>query len=141
MRTISTDRVIALLRTHETELRQAGIRRLSLFGSVARGDANADSDIDLVAELDPDAHIGLFRLTALERRLAEILGQKVYASLKDVPAPVDMVDIFRESQYAPEIDSALPGLLNAGVSGMIMDAFHVLRLDLVPGDAGMLVAA
>jgi len=33
----------------------------------------------------------------------EILGQKVYASLKDVPAPVDMVDIFRESQYAPEI--------------------------------------
>jgi uncharacterized protein len=33
----------------------------------------------------------------------EILGQKVYAGLKDVPAPVDMVDIFRESQYAPGI--------------------------------------
>ena len=33
----------------------------------------------------------------------EILGQKVYASLKDVPAPVDMVDIFREAKYAPEI--------------------------------------
>lgn len=33
----------------------------------------------------------------------QILGQTVYASLKDVPAPVDMVDIFRESKYAPEI--------------------------------------
>ena len=33
----------------------------------------------------------------------EILGQTVYASLKDVPAPVDMVDIFREAKYAPEI--------------------------------------
>ena len=33
----------------------------------------------------------------------EILGQKVYAALKDVPAPVDMVDIFRESKYAPDI--------------------------------------
>jgi len=33
----------------------------------------------------------------------EILGQKVYASLKEVPAPVEMVDIFRESKYAPEI--------------------------------------
>ena len=33
----------------------------------------------------------------------EILGQKVYASLKDVPAPVHMVDIFREARYAPEI--------------------------------------
>ena len=32
-----------------------------------------------------------------------ILGQQVYASLKDVPAPVDMVDIFRESKFAPEI--------------------------------------
>jgi predicted CoA-binding protein len=33
----------------------------------------------------------------------EILGQKVYAALKDVPAPVDMVDIFREAKYAPDI--------------------------------------
>jgi predicted CoA-binding protein len=33
----------------------------------------------------------------------EILGQTVYASLKDVPAPVDMIDIFRESQHAPTI--------------------------------------
>ena len=33
----------------------------------------------------------------------EILGQKVYASLKDVPAPVDMVDIFREAKFAPAI--------------------------------------
>ena len=33
----------------------------------------------------------------------EILGQKVYASVKDVPAPVDMVDIFRERKYAPDI--------------------------------------
>ena len=33
----------------------------------------------------------------------EILGQRVYASLKDVPAPVDMVDIFREAKYAPDI--------------------------------------
>src|SRR6202012_5699916 len=37
----------------------------------------------------------------------EILGQKVYASLKDVAdagiGPVDMVDIFRESKFAPDI--------------------------------------
>jgi hypothetical protein len=30
----------------------------------------------------------------------EILGQKVYASLHDVPAPIDMVDIFRASDAA-----------------------------------------
>jgi predicted CoA-binding protein len=33
----------------------------------------------------------------------EILGQKVYAKLADIPEPVDMVDIFRSSQYAAGI--------------------------------------
>jgi hypothetical protein len=38
----------------------------------------------------------------------EILGQKVYARLADIPEPVDMVDIFRASQHAPAIvDEAL----------------------------------
>jgi hypothetical protein len=37
-----------------------------------------------------------------------ILGQKVYASLKDVPGPVDMVDIFRNSEAAASVtDEAL----------------------------------
>ena len=33
----------------------------------------------------------------------ELLGQKVYAKLADIPLPVDMVDIFRASRYAPGI--------------------------------------
>ena len=42
-----TERIIATLRAHEEELRRAGIRHLSLFGSIARGDAEAASDVDL----------------------------------------------------------------------------------------------
>jgi predicted CoA-binding protein len=38
----------------------------------------------------------------------EILGQKVYAKLADIPEPVDMVDIFRASQHAlPVVEEAL----------------------------------
>jgi predicted CoA-binding protein len=38
----------------------------------------------------------------------EILGQKVYAKLADIPEPVDMVDIFRASQFAlPVVKEAL----------------------------------
>jgi predicted CoA-binding protein len=33
----------------------------------------------------------------------EINGQKVYASLAEVPEPIDMIDVFRGSQYAPAI--------------------------------------
>ncbi len=38
----------------------------------------------------------------------EVLGQKVYAKLSDIPEPIDMVDIFRGSQYAlPIVEEAL----------------------------------
>ena len=38
----------------------------------------------------------------------EILGQKVYAKLADIPEPVDMVDIFRASQHVlPVVEEAL----------------------------------
>ena len=30
----------------------------------------------------------------------EMLGQRIYARLADIPEPIDMVDIFRASQYA-----------------------------------------
>jgi len=33
----------------------------------------------------------------------DMLGQRIYAKLADIPAPVDMVDIFRGSRYAPAI--------------------------------------
>jgi len=33
----------------------------------------------------------------------DILGQKVYAKLADIPEPVDMVDVFRAAQYAPAV--------------------------------------
>ena len=33
----------------------------------------------------------------------DMLGQRIYARLADIPVPVDMVDIFRGSQYAPAI--------------------------------------
>ncbi len=33
----------------------------------------------------------------------DLLGQRVYASLNDIPEPVDMVDVFRASQYVPGI--------------------------------------
>jgi uncharacterized protein len=79
------EHIIDTLRAHETELRCAGIRHLSLFGSVARGDAEPASDIDLAAEFDPAARMDLFRLTALERRIAEILGRSVDL----LPEPVE----------------------------------------------------
>lgn len=92
--------VIATLRAHEDELRRVGIRHLSLFGSVARGDAEADSDVDLAAELDPEARIGLFALGALERRLTELVGRRVDLLPEPVEKPRLRANIDRDRRHA-----------------------------------------
>ena len=71
------DSLVAILRAHEGELREAGIRALSLFGSVARGEQGPSSDVDTSVQLDPEAHVGLFRLVALQSRLNTLLGRAV----------------------------------------------------------------
>jgi predicted nucleotidyltransferase len=48
------DNVIDALRSHEGELRRFGVSHASVFGSVARGEARADSDVDVLVELDQD---------------------------------------------------------------------------------------
>jgi predicted nucleotidyltransferase len=55
--------------------RQNGVVQIALFGSVARGEADQQSDIDLVVEFSK--RISLLRFAALERQLSEALGRKV----------------------------------------------------------------
>jgi predicted nucleotidyltransferase len=69
--------VIAKLRHHEPELKAAGIVSLSLFGSVARGDDSAQSNVDLMADFDPTREFSLLDRVHLENRLADILGVPV----------------------------------------------------------------
>ncbi|SRR5260370_22443799 len=94
------ERIIGALRAHEAELRRAGIRHLSLFGSVARGDADGASDVDLAAEFHPAARMDLFRLTALERRIAEILGRRVDLLPEPVEKPRLRANIDRDRRRA-----------------------------------------
>ena len=53
------------------------IRRLSLFGSVLRGDFGPDSDIDILVEFEFGTRVGLITLAGLELELGEIIGRKV----------------------------------------------------------------
>ena len=70
--------IIATLREHEDELRLAGVRHLSLFGSWARGTAVPPlSDIDLLADFDIGREYSLLDRVRLENHLAEMLGAKV----------------------------------------------------------------
>ncbi len=53
------------------------IRRLALFGSVLREDFSPDSDIDVLAEFEPEARVGFMRFAGMEHELADLLGHRV----------------------------------------------------------------
>lgn len=74
---MSRDEIIIILRRLEAELHELGIEHLSLFGSAARGDAGAHSDIDLLASFDPKRKLSLFDVLEIEHRLVEKLGCEV----------------------------------------------------------------
>ena len=65
----------ARLRALKPELeRRFGVRRIGVFGSVARGEEDADSDVDILVELE--GPIG-WELVDLQDRLEEVLGRRV----------------------------------------------------------------
>lgn len=47
-----------------------------------------------------------YRIVPVYPRPGEILGQKSYAGLKDIPFPIDIVDIFRKIEAVPAIVEA-----------------------------------
>jgi len=71
----SRDEILATLRAMKPDLaRRFGVRDLSLFGSFARGDETAGSDVDILVDVDPE--IGLEFVT-LASVLEDALGRSV----------------------------------------------------------------
>jgi hypothetical protein len=63
-----------ILRAHEGELRKFGVSHAAVFGSVARGEAGANSDIDVLVELDEAQPIGVFEYARLKLYINDLLN-------------------------------------------------------------------
>ena len=63
---------LAVLRTHETDLRRLGVAHAAVFGSVARGESRAESDIDVLVELDEAHPIGVFEYARLKLYIGQL---------------------------------------------------------------------
>ncbi len=61
---------------------------------------------DMVLELQVSRYPG--RVFPVNPKYDEILGQKCYADLEDIPTPVDIVDLFqRVERVPPFVDQAI----------------------------------
>lgn len=92
------DQVLSLLREHQSEWRQRyQLQRIGLFGSTARNQATATSDVDVWVELDP---LTPYATVHLKQELEELLQR-----------PVDLVRL--REQMNPALRQAI---LEEGIS-------------------------
>ena len=71
------------------------IKRFAFFGSALRDDFSSESDIDVLVEFEPDAHIGLMKLVGMERELSGVVGRKI-----DLRTPKELSRYFRDEVIA-----------------------------------------
>ena len=69
------EEALTILRENRNEIAAYGVTSISIFGSVARGEAGPGSDIDLLVEFG--CPIGLFKFVRLKNYLEGILDSKV----------------------------------------------------------------
>jgi predicted nucleotidyltransferase len=79
------------------QIEALGVRRIALFGSVARGEARPDSDVDLLVQFDPERKT--FRaFMSLSFLLEELLQRRVEIVTTEALSPFIGPHILREAE-------------------------------------------
>lgn len=103
---VTREEALTTLAASRPDLDQFHVTSLSTFGSVARDEASADSDVDVLVELDPEAVVGLFEFVRLQRYLTQLLGRRVDLATPDALHKTLRASILGEAIRA---DLACPG--------------------------------
>jgi predicted nucleotidyltransferase len=96
-RQLTREEAVKCLVASEAEIRALGVRRLSLFGSVLRGEASPDSDVDVLVEFSPGAKT-YEHFLALSELLEDRLGRRVELVTREALSPFIGPRILAEAQ-------------------------------------------
>ena len=94
------DQILARLRDHAPDLRRHGVVRAALFGSTARGEAQPDSDIDILVELDPEAPIDLLAYVGIVQFIEDLFPTAVDVANRAALRPLVRPSVERDAVYA-----------------------------------------
>ena len=92
---MNRQQALDILRSHRAELKEFAVKSLSLFGSVARDEGTAVSDVDLLVEFDRP--VGLFAFIRLQQFLTQLLGCRVDLATPDALKPALRESILKEA--------------------------------------------
>lgn len=79
--------IIAKLVENEAALRALGVAHAALFGSRARGENRADSDIDIMIEIAPEAPMDVFRYIRVVHAIEDLFPLRVDVSNRIAQKP------------------------------------------------------
>lgn len=96
----SLPEALRILKEHESELRRHGVRHAAVFGSVARGEARDESDVDVLVELDAEREISLFDYSRLRLFVSELFG-----GMADVANRGTLKPLLRDQILAEAVDA------------------------------------
>ena len=94
------ERVLAILGKRQDVMRRFSVKSLYLFGSIARGEGQAGSDVDILVEYEPGARVGMFEFVRLRRELSNIIGSEVDLATPDSLHKELRDDILKEAVHA-----------------------------------------
>ena len=90
--------VRAELAAMEEALRKEGVTALALFGSVVRDEAQADSDIDVLIEVDPEAKFSLLNHVGVQHLIEDRLNRKADVVVRSGLRPGVEKNILNEAE-------------------------------------------
>jgi uncharacterized protein len=97
---MTRDHAIAEIASRADALKARGAASAYLFGSTARDEATAESDLDLFIDVVPDRKFSLIDLAGIQLFLAEQLGVEIDVTTRDSLHPKLRADIEREAVRA-----------------------------------------
>jgi predicted nucleotidyltransferase len=87
MAAMKRDEIIRKLNEREADLRARGVMHAALFGSVARNEQNAESDIDILVDLDPAIIVTMFDYAGFKDYIAGLFKGSVDVVDREAPKP------------------------------------------------------
>jgi predicted nucleotidyltransferase len=97
---LDLDHVLQTLRDHQIELRRLGVAHAALFGSLARGEERAESDIDVLVELDEGRPMSIFEYARLKLYINELLDSPSDVVNRRTLKPLLQASILRDMVHA-----------------------------------------